>query len=34
MPRKARIEQGGKYHIINKGVTQMRIFKEPVDIDI
>jgi len=34
MSRKARIEQAGKYHVINRGVTQMRIFKGPVDIGI
>ena len=33
MPRRPRIEQAGKYHIINRGVAQMRIFEEPVDYE-
>jgi len=33
MPRKPRIELVGKYHIINRGVAQMRIFKEPADYE-
>ena len=31
MPRKPRIELAGKYHIINRGVAQIHIFKEPAD---
>ena len=31
MPRKPRIELAGKYHIINRGVAQMHIFKMPTD---
>ena len=34
MIRRPRIEQAGKYYVINKGVAQMRIFKKPVDIGI
>jgi len=26
MPRRPRIEQVGQYHVINRGVAQMRIF--------
>ena len=33
MPRKPRIELAGKYHIINRGVAQMQIFKEPSDYE-
>jgi len=33
MPRKPRIELAGKYHIINRGVAQMHIFKEPADYE-
>jgi len=33
MPRRPRIEQAGKYHVINRGVAQMRIFKEPADYE-
>jgi len=33
MPRKPRIELAGKYHIINRGVAQMRIFREPSDYE-
>ena len=33
MPRKPRIELAGKYHIINRGVAQMNIFKEPSDYE-
>ena len=33
MPRKPRIELAGKYHIINRGVAQMHIFKEPSDYE-
>ena len=31
MLRRPRIEQVGKYHVINRGVIQMRIFQEPID---
>ncbi|HIC32497.1 MAG TPA: hypothetical protein EYO76_11320 [Flavobacteriaceae bacterium] len=33
MPRRPRIELAGKYHIINRGVAQMRIFEEPADYE-
>ena len=33
MPRKPRIELAGTYHIINRGVAQMHIFKEPADYE-
>jgi len=33
MPRKPRIELAGKYHIINRGVAQMHILKEPSDYE-
>ena len=33
MPKKPRIELAGKYHIINRGVAQMHIFKEPSDYE-
>ena len=33
MPRKPRIELAGKYHIINRGVAQMHIFKEEADYE-
>ena len=33
MPRRPRIEQAGKYHVINRGVAQMRIFEEPDDYE-
>jgi len=33
MARKPRIELPGKYHIINRGVAQMHIFKEPADYE-
>ena len=33
MPRKSRIELVGTYHIINRGVAQMRIFEEPADYE-
>jgi len=33
MPRKPRIELAGKYHIINRGVAQMGIFREPADYE-
>ncbi|MEA2048857.1 MAG: transposase [Campylobacterota bacterium] len=33
MARKPRIEIAGKYHIINRGVAQMHIFKEPADYE-
>jgi len=33
MPRKPRIELAGKYHIINRGVAQMHIFKERADYE-
>jgi REP element-mobilizing transposase RayT len=33
MPRKPRIEIAGYYHIINRGVAQMAIFKEPADFE-
>ncbi len=33
MPRKPRIELAGKYHVINRGVAQMHIFKEPADYE-
>ncbi len=32
MPRRPRIELAGKYHINNRGVAQMAIFKEPAVI--
>ena len=31
MPRRPRIEIAGYYHIINRGVEQRVIFKEPAD---
>ena len=31
MPRKPRIEINGYYHIINRGVEQRVVFKEPDD---
>jgi len=31
MPRKPRIELPGKYHIVNRGVEQRVVFKEPED---
>ena len=33
MARRPRIELAGKYHVINRGVAQMRIFDEPVDYE-
>jgi len=33
MPRRPRIEQVGKYHVMNRGVAQMRIFEEPADYE-
>ena len=33
MPRRPRIELVGQYHIINRGVAQMRIFEEPADYE-
>jgi len=33
MPRRPRIEQVGQYHVINRGVAQMRIFEEPADYE-
>ena len=33
MPRKPRIELAGQYHVINRGVAQMRIFEEPADYE-
>jgi len=33
MARKPRIELAGKYHIINRGVAKMHIFKEPADYE-
>ena len=33
MPRRPRIEIAGKYHVINRGVAQMRIFEEPADYE-
>jgi REP element-mobilizing transposase RayT len=33
MPRRPRIEIAGYYHIINRGVEQRVIFKEPVDYE-
>ena len=33
MPRKPRIELIGKYHIINRGVEQRKIFEEPADYE-
>ena len=33
MPRKPRIELAGTYHIINRGVAQIHIFKEPADYE-
>ena len=33
MPRKPCIELAGKYHIINRGVAQMHIFKEPAEAE-
>ena len=33
MPRKPRIELTGKYHVINRGVAQMHIFKEKADYE-
>ncbi len=33
MPRKPRIEIAGYYHIINRGVDQRVIFKEPADFE-
>jgi len=33
MPRRPRMEQAGKYHIINRGVAQMTIFEEPADYE-
>jgi REP element-mobilizing transposase RayT len=33
MPRRPRIEQAGKYHVLNRGVAQMRIFEEPADYE-
>jgi len=33
MPRKPRIELPGKYHIINRGVEQRVVFKEPSDYE-
>ena len=31
MPRKPRIELPNKYHIVNRGVEQRVVFKEPAD---
>jgi hypothetical protein len=31
MPRRPRIEINGYYHIINRGVEQRTLFKEPAD---
>ena len=33
MARRPRIELAGKYHVINRGVAQMRIFEEAVDYE-
>jgi len=33
MPRKPRIELAGKYHIINRGVEQRKVFEEPDDYE-
>jgi REP element-mobilizing transposase RayT len=33
MPRRPRIELIGQYHVINRGVAQMRIFEEPADYE-
>ena len=33
MPRRPRMEQAEKYHIINRGVAQMTIFEEPIDYE-
>ena len=33
MPRRPRIELAGYYHIINRGVAQMAVFKEPADYE-
>jgi len=33
MPRKPRIELAGKYHIINRGVEQRKVFEEPADYE-
>ena len=33
MPRRPRIEIAGYYHIINRGVEQRVIFKEPADYE-
>ena len=33
MPRRPRIELAGYYHIINRGVAQSKIFKEPADYE-
>ncbi len=33
MARRPRIELAGKYHIINRGVAQMPIFKESADYE-
>jgi len=33
MPRKPRIEIPGYYHIINRGVEQRVVFKEPEDYE-
>ena len=33
MARRPRIELAGKYHVVNRGVAQMRIFEEPADYE-
>ena len=33
MARRLRIELAGKYHVMNRGVAQMHIFKEPADYE-
>ena len=33
MARRPRIELAGQYHVINRGVAQMRIFEEPEDYE-
>ena len=33
MPRKPRIELAGQYHVINRGVAQVRIFEESADYE-
>lgn len=33
MPRKPRIEIAGYYHIVNRGVEERVVFKEPADYE-